>query len=517
VPERRGEVRDHRPPGEPVSLSAAVLPRLQIATPRYDRTKLSIGIVHIGVGGIHRAHQAMYLHQMMNAGLAQEWAICGMGILEGDTAMREALVSQDCLNTLVTKHADGSAAAQVIGSLVEFLHCSDDPEAAIERLADPAIRIVSLTITEGGYNFNQATGEFDASHPDVAHDLAVASGLVSAGPRSVFGLVVEALHRRRKRGIIPFTVMSCDNIQSNGQVARRQFCAFAALRDRDLAAWIEAHVAFPNSMVDRITPVTTDDDRALVERSFGICDRRPVVCEPFTQWVLEDRFRAGRPPFEKAGVQLVEDVEPYELMKLRLLNASHQALCYPGFLAGYRYTHEVCADPDFVDYLLAYMDEEATPTLELVPGVDLEAYKLQLIERFANPEIRDTLSRLCAESSDRIPKWLLPVIRSNLIAGRAVELSAAIVASWARYAEGLDEQGTPISIVDARRDRVVASAARQRDGDPLAFLRDAEIFGDLAEQAEFTTPYLHALDSFHAKGARATIAELVHRQRSGAG
>jgi mannitol 2-dehydrogenase len=307
--------------------------------------------------------------------------------------------------------------------------------------------------------------------------------------------------------------MSCDNIQGNGDVARRQFTAYAALRNAELGDWIEREVAFPNCMVDRITPVTAKEDRADLAERHEVEDCWPVVCEPFTQWVLQDRFPQGRPPFEAAGVQLVEDVEPYELMKLRLLNASHQALCYPGILAGYRFAHEVCADPTFVAYLLAYMDREGTPTLRPVPGIDLSAYKHRLIERFANPAVRDTLARLCAESSDRIPKWLVPVIHDNLAAGRPVALSAAIVASWARYAEGIDEQGAPIEIVDQRAARVMLAAARQGE-DPLAFVRDRELFGDLAERTEFTKPYLWALDSFRRNGARATIEALVRRPSS---
>lgn len=490
-------------------LSAEALPDLDLAGPGYDRSALGVGIVHIGVGGFHRAHQAMYLDRLMNQGLAQDWAICGMGLLPGDAKMRDALAAQDHLYTLMVKHPDGTTEARVIGSIVDYRLVPDDPETAVERLADPAIRIVSLTITEGGYNFNQATGEFDTEQAEVAHDLAE-----PIAPRSVFGLVVEALDRRRKRDLPPFTVMSCDNIQGNGDVARRQFLAFAELRDPELAAWIEAEVAFPNSMVDRITPVTADEDHDLLARRHGVLDRWPVTCEPFTQWVLEDRFGpCGRPPFEDVGVQLVEDVEPYEQIKLRLLNASHQALCYPGYLAGYRYAHEVCADPAFVAYLLAYMDREASPTLRPVPGIDLESYKRQLIERFANPAIRDTLARLCAESSDRIPKWLLPVVRDNLAAGRPVELSAAIVASWARYAEGSDEQGQPIAIVDQRKAAVMAAAASQLGSDPLGFLRNRELFGDLAEQPAFTAPYLRALDSFHTRGARATIAALAGQGR----
>jgi mannitol 2-dehydrogenase len=501
-------------PSEPVPLAAATLPGLRIAQPAYERSGIAVGIAHIGVGGFHRAHQAMYLDALMNAGIAMDWGVCGIGVLPGDTAMRDALATQDYLYTMVIKHPDGSTEARVIGSIVDFVHAPDDPELAVERLADSAVRIVSLTITEGGYNFNQASGAFDADNPAVTHDLAVARGISAGGPRSVFGLVVEALHRRRLRGVPPFTILSCDNIEGNGAVARRQFTAFARLRDPGLADWVEQNVTFPSSMVDRITPVTSEEDRLRLAEDYGVEDHWPVVCEPFVQWVLEDRFVGGvcgRPPFERVGVQLVGDVEPYERMKLRLLNASHQALCYPGYLAGYRYAHEVCADPVFAAYLLAYMGLEASPTLHPVPGIDLEAYKRQLIERFANPAVRDTLARLCAESSDRIPKWLVPVIRDNLAAGRPVDLSAVIVASWARYAEGVDEAGDPIGIVDSRKEEVMAAAKRQLSGDRLAFLRQSDLFGDLVERPAFTRPYLDALDSFQKRGARVTISDIVSR------
>ena len=288
-------------------------------------------------------------------------------------------------------------------------------------MADPATRIVSLTVTEGGYNFHPVTGRFDAENPAIQADLAP-----GAVPATIFGLITDAVARRRERGIEPFTVMSCDNIQSNGHIAQEVFTAFARLRDPELGDWVEANVRFPNSMVDRITPVTTDDDRIQIKERFGVEDAWPVVCEPFTQWALEDDFSAGRPPFEDVGVQVVPDVVPYELMKLRLLNASHQAMCY----FGYRLVHEVAQDPLFANFLLDYMNHEATPTLAPVPGIDLEGYKHQLIERFSSAAVRDPVARLCAESSDRIPKFLLPVIRENLSAGRDVRLSAAVVASW---------------------------------------------------------------------------------------
>ena len=486
-------------------LNNASVPGLaeSLAVPSYDRSKLSVGIVHIGVGGFHRAHQAMYLDRLMNNGAAQDWAICGVGVLPGDAAMKKVMDAQDCLYTLVLKNPDGTRDGRVIGSIIEYLLAPEDPEAVIEKMAAPGTRIVSLTITEGGYNFHPVTGEFDAANPAVAADLAP-----GAVPSTVFGLVTEALVRRRDRGLPPFTVMSCDNIQGNGEVAREVFTAFAGLRDPALGTWVQQNVAFPNSMVDRITPVTTDEDRAMAAADFGVQDAWPVVSEDFEQWVLQDDFPLGRPSFEEAGVQLVADVEPYELMKLRLLNASHQGLCYLGYLAGYRYAHEVCQDPLFARFLLEYMDQEATPTLKPLPGVDLDAYKHRLIERFSNEHVRDTLARLCAESSDRIPKWLLPVIRENLAAGGEISRSAAIVAGWARYAEGSDEQGEPITVVDRLREPLMAAAARSRE-EPLAFVSDPELFGDLRENDRFAEAYTAALASLHDAGAQATVRSLV--------
>ena len=476
-----------------------------LATPRYDRSALTAGIVHFGVGGFHRAHQAMYLDRLMNAGHALDWAICGVGVLPSDARMKQVMDNQDCLYTLVVKNPDGTREGRVIGSIIEYLFAPDDPEAVIEKMASEAIRIVSLTVTEGGYNFHHVTGEFNADNPAVLHDLQA-----GAAPRTTFGLVTEALARRRARGLTPFTVMSCDNIQGNGDVARRMFTAFANLKDPQLGDWVAENVPFPNSMVDRITPVTTDADRAAIADEFGIDDEWPVVCEPFEQWVLEDHFSLGRPPFEAAGVQLVKDVEPYELMKLRLLNASHQGMGYFGYLAGYRYAHEVAQDTLFAQFLLGYMDKEATPTLQAVPGIDLESYKRTLIERFSNEHVRDTLARLCAESSDRIPKWLLPVIRINLEQGGQIHRSAAVVASWARYDEGADEQGNPIDVVDRLKEPLMAAAARQR-AEPLAFIANREVFGDLIDNERFVAAYTRALADLHSGGARAALESLRSR------
>ena len=483
------------------NITASTAPA-RMATPGYDRTGLTAGIVHFGVGGFHRAHQAMYLDRLMNAGLAHDWAICGVGVLPGDARMKQVMDNQDCLYTLTVKNPDGTREGRVIGSIIEYLFAPEDPEAVIEKMASADIRIVSLTVTEGGYNFHHVTGDFNAENPDVIHDIQP-----GAAPRTTFGLVTEALARRRARGLAPFTVMSCDNIQSNGDVARKMFTAFANLKDPELGRWVAEKVPFPNSMVDRITPVTTDADRAAVAKEFGLEDEWPVVCEPFEQWVLEDRFGLGRPPFEEAGVQLVGDVEPYELMKLRLLNASHQGMCYFGYLAGYRYAHEAAQDPLFAQFLLDYMHKEATPTLQPVPGIDLNNYTQTLIERFSNEHIRDTLARLCAESSDRIPKWLLPVVRINLEAGGEIRRSAAIVASWARYDEGVDEQGNPIEVVDRLKESLMAAASRQRE-DPLAFISNRDIFGDLMDSPEFVAAYTFALNDLHSRGARAALEAL---------
>ena len=486
-------------------LSNATLSQVdsKVATPKYDRSKLKTGIVHFGVGGFHRAHEAMTLDNLFNDGISTDWAICGVGLLPNDLKMKQVFDDQDCLYTLTLKHPDGRRESRVIGSIIEYIFGPENPEALIEKLAHPDTRIVSLTITEGGYNFDRVTGEFDTTNPAVVNDLAS-----HAIPTTVFGYIFAGLKLRRERGIAPFTVMSCDNIQGNGDIAKKMFTAFATLKQADFGAWMAENVAFPNSMVDRITPVTSPEDIIEAEKITGLADAWPVVAEPFFQWVIEDHFPLGRPDFEKAGVQMVEDVMPYELMKLRLLNASHQGLCYFGYLSGYRYAHEATTDPAISEFLLHYMNEEATPTLLPVPGIDLDAYKHQLIERFSNPEVRDTLARLCAESSDRIPKWLVPVIRDQLAKGGKVTRSAAIVASWARYAEAVDEQGEPITVVDPLKDQLIPIAKSQREN-PLAFIQNESLFGDLAKNESFRTDYLAALNSLFANGAHKTVAALA--------
>lgn len=477
-----------------------------VTVPDYDRNAVTPGIVHFGVGGFHRAHMAMVVDDLMNAGKAADWGIVGAGVLPHDVHMRDALAGQDHLYSLTLKHPDGTRERRVIGSIIDYRYGPDDPQGLIDLLGEETIRIVSLTVTEGGYNVNPVTGEFVSEDAMIVADVAA----LKAGrlPSTVFGYVIEALRRRRDDGVDPFTVQSCDNISENGHVAKKMFGAFARLVDPELADWIDTHVAFPNAMVDRITPATTDEDRAEVRESVGLLDAWPVVAEPFFQWVLEDSFTSGRPPYELAGVQVVDVVRPYEHMKLRLLNSGHQGLAYFGLLAGYTYAHEAMENPDIAVYLRRYMDEEGTPSLEPLPGIDLDAYKDSLIERFSNPEIRDTLARLGAESSDRIPKWLVPVIGDNLVSGAPVEVSAAICASWARYAEGSDEQGAPFAIVD-RFATELQQVASSHAADPLAFVRQEQFFGTVATDSRFTRHYLAALKSLHERGARETVRRLA--------
>jgi len=464
-----------------IDLKNASLSELPIEAPNYDRSSVSVGIAHIGTGHFHRAHQAMYIDRLLRQGLAHDWGICGIGVMPGDWTMRDVLTDQDGLYTLILEKPDGTRDAHVIGSIIDYRYAPDDSESALEVLAAPSTRIISMTITEGGYR-----------DPD--------------GP--AFALIVEALDRRRRRGIAAPTIVSCDNIENNGEIAGRAVLANAESRDPELAEWVSDHVEFPSSMVDRITPATTLQMAKEVRRDFGVNDRWPVVAEPFAAWVLEDKFADGRPPLEQAGVLLVDDVAPYELMKLRLLNAGHQCLAYFAHLCGFEFVHEAASDPVFAEFLLAYFESEAVPTLPPVPGIDLHEFSRTLIERFSNPGVRDTVARLCAFSSDRIPKWLLPVINDNLASDGSVRVAAAVVASWARYAEGTDEWGAPYEVVDQLADSLIPIARSQYEN-PTAFIEIAAVFGDLAHQPRFVQAYTWALDSLHRKGSRATLEALL--------
>ena len=464
-----------------------------IARPTYDRAAVTAGIVHVGVGGFHRSHAAWYTDRLLAGPDASEWGICGVGLFEGDRRIANVLREQDHLYTLMVKHPDGRIEHRVIGSLVDFLLAVDDPAAVIDRMADPHTKIVSLTITEGGYNFDAATGTFNFDHPDVQHELAH-----PGQPRTVFGYLTAALRQRRASGHDAFTVQSCDNVQHNGHVARNMLLAFAGRQDADLATWIEAEVRFPNAMVDRITPGTTDDDRAAVAAATGLHDAWPVTCEPFCQWVIEDQFSAGRPAWESVGARFVPDVTPYETMKLRLLNAGHSVLGLLGSLHGHP-TIDVCVnDPQFARFLRHFMDVEATPQLPRVAGIDLDVYKDTLIKRFGNPNIKDSLVRICLESSAKLPKFLLPTAEENLKNDGPVEAVALTIAAWCYYSDRRQSQsGEPLEIIDVMADQLHAAAAGTAD-DPLSFLRLEPVFGTLADPPGFTEPYRRWIQELYA-------------------
>lgn len=463
-----------------------------VARPSYDRGDIKAGIVHVGVGGFHRAHEAYYTDLLLEQTGSKDWGICGVGLREADRKMAEVLKSQDYLYSMLVKHPDGKTEAKVIGSIIDFLLSVDDPAAVIDKMAHPDTHIVSLTITEGGYNFNAATGEFNFENPDVVHDLANPDS-----PRLIFGYLTAALKKRRAAGLPPFTVQSCDNVQHNGDMAKKMLLSFAGKQDPELAAWIEAEVRFPNAMVDRITPVTTEADISALKDEFGLVDGWPVTCEPFCQWVIEDNFSCGRPKWEEVGAQFVPDVTPYEKMKIRLLNAGHSVLGLLGSIHGHETIDGAVSDPLFGKYLRAFMDKEATGVLDAVEGIDLSAYKDSLIYRFSNPAIKDSLARICLASSAKLPKFLISTIHENLAAGGSIDYATLVIAAWAYYSDkGESRHGVALDIVDDMKDELHAAAV-QNQAEPLSFLRLTEIFGDLAEQERFTTLYQRQLAALY--------------------
>ena len=454
-----------------------------VAVPRYDRRDVTPGIVHIGVGGFHRAHEAVYTDDLLGQGSADHWGICGVGLRPEDQAMRNALGPQDCLYTVVTRSAEGDE-ARVVGSLVRYLFAPEEEQAVRDILASPQTRIVSLTITEGGYSQEAAAQE-----------------------GSVFAFLADALERRRLENRPAFTVLSCDNLPNNGEAAKHALLASAAGHG-DLAAWIEENVAFPNSMVDRITPQTTDADRALVRDEFGIEDAWPVVCEPFKQWIIEDKFPNGRPPWEQAGAQFVADVAPYEAMKLGLLNGSHFAMAYLGYLAGFATVPDVMAAPDFRAFIQRMMDDEVTPLLPPVPGIDLIDYKATLLHRFDNPAIKDQITRLCLNGSGKFPQYLLPSLRKAIESGRPHRLLTLALASWMRYLTGEDEQGRAYTVDDPCASELTTRAKSGRQ-DPRPLLEITDIFGDLGQSEAFVRQVSDDLRRLYEIGAQKTLASAL--------
>jgi len=485
-------------------LSRATLAALPatIARPRFDPAKVSRGIVHLGFGGFHRAHVARYTHDLMERRVdAAEWGIVGVGLLPADVRVRDALASQDALYTLVERQ-DGDEAATVIGSVCEVIFAGESSQAALDAIDDPAIRIVSLTVTENGYCGNAATRTLDRDHPSIVHDLVHPDQ-----PRSAVGILVEAFRRRMAARAPAFTALTCDNIQHNGVVLRAAVLALAGWRDQALAEWIAANASFPSTMVDRITPVTTPPQVEDFTARFDLVDRWPIFCERFRQWVIEDHFVAGRPAWEEVGAQFVADVAPYEFMKLRLLNASHLAIAGLGRLMGYVYIDETIRDPSLRSYMLALMDRETGPTLPSVPGVDLDGYKTQLLERFGNVAIKDTVDRVNADAPINL---LLEPIRDRLAAGANVDLLALALAAWMRRVTGVDETGNRISVVHPLAE-LLRERANAGGPDPRPLLELRKVFGDLIDHGAFVATLKAWLTSLHADGAEATLSSARRR------
>lgn len=468
-----------------------------VSVPTYRRSQLSPGIVHIGVGNFHRAHQAMYLHRLFELGEDLDWAIIGAGIRPTDALMREKLREQDWMSTVIELQPD-SLTASVTGSMVDFIEVN--AQALIEALSQPQIRIVSLTITEGGYFVDATDGGFQADHPDM-----IADAQNPAAPKTVFGILLAGLQNRRASGLAPFTVMSCDNLPQNGIVAHQAMLGLASMISADLAGWVDRNVVFPNSMVDCITPATSQREIETAAREFNIADASPVACEPFRQWVLEDRFPAGRPALEKVGVEFVRDVAPYELMKLRILNGGHAAIAYPAALMGIDFVHDAMAEPLIVEFLDRLEEQEIMPTVPPVNGVDFDAYFSTVKQRFSNPAVGDTIPRLCLDGSNRQPKFILPTIADRLEAGLPVEGLALEIALWCRYCAGTNDAGQAIDIVDEHAQQLKKMALEART-DPLAFLTMEEIFGALGHEDVFVRSYSTSLQSLWQNGTRQTLA-----------
>jgi len=482
-----------------VRLSDATLADLPdgITRPTYDRAALTPGIVHIGLGNFHRAHQAWYLHRLMQAGLAHDWAIIGAGVRPNDAAQRERLAAQDWLNTLIELDPAGRS-AEVTGSMIDFVPVAEGNGPLIDRMTDPAIRIVSLTVTEGGYYIDPATNRFDADHPDILHDAAHPDT-----PRTAFGAMIAALGRRRAAGTGPFTGQSCDNLQGNGAILRQTMVSLARLSDPDLAEWIDAHVTFPNSMVDCIVPATGPKELELV-RTFGIDDDAPVTHENFRQWVIEDEFCAGRPDWDKAGATFSDDVHAFEAMKIRILNGGHQIVSNPGEILSVGSIAECMAHPLIGPFFRKVASEEIAPHVAPVPDMTPEAYVDLIDRRFSNPEIVDTVRRVAFDGSSRHTGFILPVIREALDAGTPIGGLSLTEALWARMCAGVREDGSVIEPNDPAWDGLTAAAKAAKD-DPRAWLNQRDLYGDLGENARFAKTFSRWLHLIWSDGTEAAL------------
>jgi mannitol 2-dehydrogenase len=477
------------------------LPR-GVDAPPFDCLTVQPGIAHIGVGAFHRAHLAIYCNQTLAGEDMRDWGILGINLLEHDRPLATALKAQDGLYSVNEFDPHGERSTHIVGAMVEYLYAPDDGAKVLDRLADPAIRIVSLTITEGGYLIDEH-GTFRLDDETVAYDLAHIDA-----PRGVFGHIVGALHRRRGAGVPAFTVMSCDNLRHNGAQAKKAVLAFAQALSPELAEWIEREVDFPNGMVDRITPATTPAVREQLNAASGLDDQAPVVCEDFIQWVLEDRFRHGRPAWERHGVRIVEDVSPYEDAKIRLLNGSHQMLSYPAFLSGHRRVDEAVKDPLFNRYLTDFLNDDAGVWLQSLPGMDLDPYKKKLLERFSNASIADQLDRLCLDGGSKIPGFLGPTIKACLEHGKDACRLAFLLATFDRYVRvGKDDQGQGYPLREPNAMHLIQPIIDNGSKDTL--IESIELVGPLpAKDSRFRKQYETCVKALETWGVRRTLEQL---------
>ncbi|KAM0229476.1 hypothetical protein ACHAP5_011646 [Fusarium lateritium] len=494
--------------GDNISTIASQQGDQKVQVPSYDRKSIKEGIVHVGVGGFHRAHLAVYIDQLLEKHGERDWAICGIGLRPNDAAMRDVLNDQDHLYTVIERSAQGSV-AKVVGSINSFIFAPDDRESVIAKMAHPDTHIVSLTITESGYYYNENTHQLVDTHPDIQHDIKEEN---ENAPISTFGFLYAALARRHANGLKPFTVLSCDNMQKNGTITRNMLVSFAKLRNPEIATWISEKGAFPNAMVDRITPSTSQNDIKSLAENFGIEDAWPVVTEPFMQWVVEDKFADGRPPFEKVGVQVVHDVhdvEQFEKHKLRLLNASHSAMAYPGQLAGFKYVHEVMEHPIYRKFVWQMMQQEVKPLLPDIPGVDIDKYCNTLMERFSNPTIMDQIPRVALNASGKIPQFIMPSIAENIWCTGPFRRLCFVAAGWFIYINGVDDKGNKFEVDDPMREKLQA-LAKEGGKDPRSILSVKELFGDdLRSDQRFLDEVTKAMELITKDGVMETIPKYV--------
>jgi fructuronate reductase len=478
-----------------------------VLRPKYNREQLKPGIVHLGIGAFHRAHQAFYTEAVLNQ-FGGNWGIIGCSLRSAN--VRDQLVPQDCLYTLVERSGEGEK-LQVIGAVIDTLVGPENPAALVAQMAAPGIKIVSLTITEKGYCHDPATGNLNLNHPDIVHDLAHLDSPISA-----IGFLVAALQQRFQHNQKALTLLSCDNLPNNGEVLEKVVTQFAQKISPEFATWIKTNATFPCTMIDRIVPATTDDDRREIEARLSINgknlrDEGMVVCEPFSQWVVENKFADGRPEWDKVGVLLVEDVRVFEKIKLRLLNGAHSTMAYTGYLSGFDYISEVMEQPAFVNLVKTYMAREAGETVIGPKGFDIEAYKQQLRERFSNKALKHRTWQIAMDGSQKLPQRLLETLREQLNGNGHIDILCLGVAAWIRYVSGVDEKGAAIEVSDPLA-KELRAACDANQGNPAAMVKAVvsiqKVFGsDLVEQERFIATTTHWLEQFYAKGVLATVQE----------